>query len=66
MVIVFNIIGYITLLFTLTYITTLLIGDQLINILKLEIIYPKLAKYIKLSCFFRFSKSVILFYFILF
>ena len=49
MVIVFNILGYIMLLITLTSITTLLIGDQLINILKLEIRYPKLAKYIKLK-----------------
>jgi hypothetical protein len=49
LVIVFNISGYIILLITLTSITTLLIGDQLINLLKLEVKYPKLAKYIKLK-----------------
>jgi ASC-1-like (ASCH) protein len=47
LVIVFNIIGYITLLFTLISITSILIGDQLINIFKLEAKFPKLAKYIK-------------------
>jgi hypothetical protein len=47
MVVVFNIIGYFMLLMILTSITTLLIGDQLINILKLETKYPKIAKYIK-------------------
>lgn len=47
LVIVFNISGYVMLLSTLTTITTLLIGDQLINLLKLEVKYPKLAKYIK-------------------
>jgi hypothetical protein len=47
LVIVFNLSGYIMLFFTVTSITTILIGDQLINIFKLEIRYPKLAKYIK-------------------
>jgi hypothetical protein len=49
MVIVFNLIGYSSLLINVTSITTLLIGDQLINSLKLEIRYPKFAKYIKLK-----------------
>jgi len=47
MVIVFNIIGYTSLLITLTSITYILLGDQIINLLKLESKYPKLAKYIK-------------------
>jgi hypothetical protein len=47
MVIVFNIIGYCMLLMIFTSITTLLIGDQLINFFKLETKYPKIAKYIK-------------------
>jgi hypothetical protein len=47
LVIVFNITGYIMLLTTLNSITSILLGDQLINWLKLEIKYPKLAKFIK-------------------
>jgi hypothetical protein len=35
------------LLMTLTSITTILIGDEIIKNFKLEIKYPKLAKYIK-------------------
>jgi len=44
MVVVFNIIGYFMLLMILTSITTLLIGDQLINFFffKLEVKYPKI------------------------
>jgi len=49
MVILFNLIGYSSLFFTVTSITTLLIGEQLINSFKLEIRFPKLAKYIKLK-----------------
>jgi hypothetical protein len=69
MVIVFNIIGYFTLLMILTSITTLLIGDQLINILKLETKYPKIAKYIKFKqtlnkYYLRFY--IVLFYILLF
>jgi len=64
MVIVFNISGYIMLLFTLTSITTLLIGDQLINFLKLETKYPKLAKYIKLKQ--TLNKHYLRFYIVLF
>jgi len=64
MVIVFNISGYIMLLFTLTSITTLLIGDQLINFFKLETKYPKLAKYIKLKQ--TLNKHYLRFYIVLF
>lgn len=64
MVIVFNILGYIVLLITLTNITTLLIGDQLINFLKLERKYPKLAKYIKLKQIL--NKHYLRFYIVIF
>ena len=64
MVIVFNILGYIMLLFTLTSITTLLIGDQLIKILELEIKYPSLANYIKLKQ--TLNKHYLRFYIVLF
>jgi hypothetical protein len=47
LVIVFNISGYTMLLTTLNSITSILLGDQIINWLKLEIKYPKLAKFIK-------------------
>jgi hypothetical protein len=47
MIMVFNICGYIMLLNTLNSITFILLGDQIINWLKLEIKYPKLAKFIK-------------------
>src|ERR1700735_2420101 len=47
MVIVFNIIGYIALMSSLTSLVSLLIGDQIIKPLNLETKYPKLAKYIK-------------------
>jgi tetratricopeptide (TPR) repeat protein len=64
MVIVFNISGYIMLLFTLTSITTLLIGDQLIIFFKVESKYPKLAKYIKLKQ--TLNKHYLRFYIVLF
>ncbi len=47
LVMVFNITGYTMLLSTLNTITIILLGDQIINWLKLEIKYPKLAKFIK-------------------
>ena len=47
MVIVFNLSGYTMLLSTLNSITIILLGDQIINWLKLDIKYPKLAKLIK-------------------
>jgi hypothetical protein len=47
LVIVFNLAGYTMLLSTLNSITIILLGDQIINWLKLEIKYPKLAKFIK-------------------
>ena len=47
MVIVFNLIGYMLLMSTLSSIVSLLIGDQLINSLNLVTKFPKLAKYIK-------------------
>ena len=49
LVALFNIIGYVTILFTLFSITTLLIGDYLIDNLKLEIRFPKLAKLIRIK-----------------
>jgi hypothetical protein len=64
MVIVFNIIGYISLLITLSSITYILLGDQIINILKLESKYPKLAKYIKFKQ--TLNKYYLRFYIILF
>lgn len=47
LVIVFNLSGYTMLLSTLNSITIILLGDKIINWLKLEIKYPKLAKFIK-------------------
>jgi hypothetical protein len=64
MVIVFNIIGYISLLITLSSITSILLGDQIINLLKLESKYPKLAKYIKFKQ--TLNKYYLRFYIILF
>jgi hypothetical protein len=63
-VIVFNIIGYISLLITLSSITTILLGDKIINLLKLEIRYPKLAKYIKFKQ--TLNKYYLMFYIVLF
>lgn len=47
-VILLNIICFIVLLFTLTNISTVLIGDSLIKLFKLETNYPKLANFIKI------------------
>jgi hypothetical protein len=47
-VIILNIIGFMVVFFTLTNISTVLIGDYLINIFKLETNYPKLANFIKI------------------
>lgn len=47
LVILFNLTGYVSLIMIMTNITTLLIGDQLINYFKLETKYPKIAFYIK-------------------
>jgi hypothetical protein len=44
-----NIFGYCMILFTLFSITTVLIGDYLIDKFKLEIRYPKLAKLIRIK-----------------
>jgi len=63
-VIVFNIIGYVSLLITLSSITTILLGDKIINLLKLEIRYPKLAKYIKFKQ--TLNKYYLMFYIVLF
>ena len=63
-VIVFNIIGYVSLLITLSSITTILLGDKIINLLKLEIRYPKLAKYIKFKQ--TLNKYYLRFYIVLF
>ena len=47
LVILFNLIGYVSLTMIMTSITILLIGDHLIKIFNLETKYPKLADYIK-------------------
>lgn len=60
LVALFNIIGYITILSTLFSITTVLIGDFLIDKLKLEIKYPKLARFIKLKQ--TLNKGYLIFY----
>jgi len=44
-----NIIGYTTILFTLFSITSILIGDFLIDKFKLEIRFPKLSKLIRIK-----------------
>jgi hypothetical protein len=53
MVILFNLCGYIILILILTSITSLLIGQDLINYFQLEFKYPKLAKYIKFQLTLR-------------
>jgi hypothetical protein len=55
-----NIIGYVTILSTLFSITILLIGDYLIDKLKLEIKYPKLARFIRLKQ--TLNKGYLIFY----
>jgi len=47
MVIIINLLGYIVLTQILITITSVLIGDNLINLFKLDTKYPKLAKYIR-------------------
>jgi hypothetical protein len=47
LVIVFNLCGYTILMMLLTSITTIVIGQDLINYFGLEIKYPKLATYIR-------------------
>jgi hypothetical protein len=47
LVFLFNLLGYVQLFLIMTTILTILIGDHLINYLKLETKYPKIAKYIK-------------------
>lgn len=63
-VIVFNIIGYIALMSSLTTLVSLLIGDQIIKSLNLETKYPKLAKYIQLKQ--TVNKYSLRFYIVLF
>ena len=60
LVALFNIIGFGMLLSTLFSISTLLIGDYLIDKLQLEIKYPKISKYIKLKQ--RLNKHYLMFY----
>lgn len=64
LVALFNIIGYSMILLTLISITTLLIGDYLIEKLKLDIKYPKLAKYIRFKQ--SLNKHYLMFYMIMF
>ena len=61
---VINIIGLLILMSSLTGIVTLLIGDQIINYLKLEIRFPKFAKYIKYKQ--TINKNSLRFYIVLF
>jgi len=68
MVIVFNLIGYMLLMSTLSSIVSLLIGDQLINSLNLETKFSKLAKYIKFKKTLNkhsLSYNIVLFYILL-
>ena len=60
LVALFNIIGFGMLLSTLFSISTLLIGDYLIDKLQLDIKYPKISKYIKLKQ--RLNKHYLMFY----
>jgi hypothetical protein len=60
----FNIFGFIMVLFTLINITTILIGDYLIDTLKLENKYPKITKYIRIKQ--TLNKGYLTFYIVLF
>lgn len=60
LVALFNIIGFGMVLVTLISITTLLIGDYLIEKFKLDIKYPKLYKFIKLKQ--SLNKHYLMFY----
>lgn len=68
MVIVFNLLGYMLLMSTLSTIVSILIGDQIINNLNLEKNYPKLAKYIKYKQTlnkYSLRFNIVFFYFLL-
>jgi hypothetical protein len=66
LVILFNVSGYVLLLFILTSITSVLIGDILINYFKVESKYPNLYKYIqyrqKISKFYMRLNLVYLYF----
>lgn len=47
MVIIINLLGYVTLIMIMNSIAIWLIGDHLIKYFELEIKYPKIAKYLK-------------------
>jgi len=64
LVALFNIIGYGMILGTLISITTLLIGDYLIDKFKIETKYPKLSKYIRIKQ--TLNKHYLMFYIIMF
>jgi hypothetical protein len=64
LVALFNIIGFLMIFFTLISITTLLIGDYLIEKFKLNDKYPKIYKYIKFKQ--TLNKHYMMFYFIIF
>jgi len=64
MVALFNIFGFIIVLITLINITTILIGDYLIEKLKLESNFPKVSKYIKFKQ--TLNKGYLTFYIVLF
>ena len=64
LVAIFNLIGYGTLLSILISISIILLGDYLIDKLKLDIKYPKFAKYIKIKQ--SLNKHYLMLYFVLF
>jgi len=64
LVALFNIIGFGMVLGTLISISTLLIGDYLIDKLKLDIRYPKVSKYIRLKQ--SLNKHYLMFYMTMF
>lgn len=57
-----NIIGYFMLITSITSISTLLLGEYLLSHLKLEVRYPKLAKYIKMKE--KLNKGYLMYYII--
>jgi hypothetical protein len=63
MVALFNIFGFFMILVTIFNLTTVLIGDYLIDNLKLENKYPKLTKYIKFKQ--NLNKGYLTFYYLI-
>jgi len=63
MVALFNIFGFFMVLVTIFNLSTVLIGDYLIDRLKLEDKFPKLSKYIRIKQ--RLNKGYLTFYYVL-